>query len=68
MMMMMMEGRVEVPENISRYDRSIYHFLSRSFSQRIAVSQIIYFNILDIVAIFNVYFLVKASCTLGASW
>jgi hypothetical protein len=41
---------------ISGYDRSIYHLLSSSFGQCIAVAQIVHFNILDIVSVCNVDF------------
>lgn len=41
----------------------LYHFLCRSLGQRIAIPQIIHFNIFNVIAIRNVHFAVELSCS-----
>lgn len=38
----------------AKQQRSIYHLLCRTFSQRITISQVIYFNVFDVVTVSDV--------------
>jgi hypothetical protein len=37
------------------HTRSIYHLLCRTFGKRVAIAQIVYFNVADVVAICDVH-------------
>ena len=43
-----------------------YHFLSCTLGQRIPISQVIYFNVLDVIAVGNVHLAVEGGGRRGA--
>ena len=58
------EAPLNVSDSISGRDKNIYHFLCRAFGQCVTISQIIDFNILDVVAIRDVNFAIDVACAL----
>ena len=44
-----------MPGRISGYDKCIYHLLCRDFGQCVSITEIIDFDILDVVAVRNVH-------------
>ena len=51
-----MLGAVMMPGNISGYDRNIYHLLGRAICQSVAVSEIVDFDVLDVIPVGYVNF------------
>lgn len=47
--------REQMPGSISGYDKNIYHLLCCSFGQCVAISEVINFNIFDIVSIRDIH-------------
>lgn len=45
--------------------RSIYHLLCRAFGQCVAISQIVDFNISNVVAVRNIHLTVHQSCAVA---
>ena len=47
--------------------RSIYHLLSRAFGQRVAIAEIVDFNISDVVAICDVHLTINYTCAITST-
>jgi hypothetical protein len=47
--------------------RSIYHLLSRTFSQCITISQIIDFDVFDIIAVCDIHLTIDSACAVTSS-
>lgn len=52
-----------MPGSISGYDKNIYHLLCCAFSQCVAISEVVHFNIFNIVSIRNIHFSIYVTRT-----
>lgn len=52
--------QMTMPGNISGYDRDIYHLLCRALGQCVAVTKVVDFNVLDVVAVRDVNVTIKS--------
>lgn len=60
------EGKLDI--SVKCNIRSIYHLLCRTFSQCVAISQVIDFDVTDVVAISNVHLTIDRACAVASSW
>lgn len=59
----LVRARSKMPRNISGYDKSIYHLLSRAFGQCVSIAEVVDLNILDIIAIGDIHVSIDVACT-----
>lgn len=55
-----------MPGNISGYDRDIYHLLCGALGQSVAVTKVVDFNVLDIIAVGHVNVAIQFRRSVGA--
>ena len=63
----MLKSERELDVSVKYNTRSIYHLLCRAFGQCVAISQVVDFNIANVVAICNVHLTIDCTCAVAPS-